>query len=52
MLISLSAELGLNDAALVALTLAETERGTDPEALKALSEELDDLTASARDQHP
>ncbi|MEE4679882.1 helix-turn-helix transcriptional regulator [Pseudomonas alliivorans] len=50
MLISLSAELGLSAVALVALTLAETERGTDPEVLKALSAELDDLIASASDQ--
>lgn len=43
MLASLSGELGLSAAALVALTLAETEDGTDPRVIADLIVELETL---------
>lgn len=50
MLESLSGELGISAAAFVALTLAETENGTDTNVLSALVVELEVLVKTAARQ--
>ncbi|MFY1664382.1 helix-turn-helix domain-containing protein [Pseudomonas sp. Pseu.R1] len=50
MLESLSGELGLSAAAFVALTLAETENGIDPNVLRSVVGELETLIKGGSDK--